>query len=323
METKNYEHITYDPNLFHYLLESPLQGMDPNQRFGHCIQTVATIIDSFQGLIRPTGIEYEVADSECDDGTVYQQTLSDERGLSTTEIIHSLSRTAQKTETPDLAVFKLTGSVRITLSSGVHYISGSNDVPVVRNPSESSNEVSTPLQIDIRQHGVMKPCITEMVTITANSDHWLNASGGYFPEATSLAHIDQSRLVACLSHLYDTIDPLELSIDTSVDYQGKNVPHSAIPGLDVLLQRHSVEWVLENFEQHQVDESTVEFDYIGEEVHPLVNSPDSKVTQFLEAAISPERYNSGATAQFNYPDDTAILVKRSGQKWRFETKSDL
>jgi len=328
MEIKDYDYISYDDQLFRLRFETSLKEIDQEQQFERGVRTVTNIIDAFSHLIRLTDVEYVVSDREVDE--TYKEVMSADNGLSPTAVENSIRGTAINVNSPKLSSFKTEGSIQITLSDGIYHLGGSERLPDVAKQVKPSDEITTPLEISMRQRDFYMPCLTEITTIRGHSDHWLDGDieKFYLPEATPLAKIDQSRLAASLSNLYDALEPTELVFDTFENTEGWHTPKQTVPGYESLLARHAIEWVLENFEQRQPDEQVFELKYLGDEVNPLIThtqgrSPDEKVQQYLWKAIPEERFEKGATATVYYPDDEAVFVRESRNWWSLDVPSDL
>jgi len=214
MPTKDYDYITYDKRLFRLRFETPLGDLSEEQQFERGLQTVVETTDALDPLLCPTDIEYVVSSVDGEDA--HEKKLSDKIGIPVTEVISSIRKTAESIPIPQLALLEFTGSVRITLSDGAHYLGGEGNLSAVEKRMSSSSDVSIPLEISIRQHDVMRPSQTEIISVHGHSDHWLDGDEAkfYLPEATPLAKIDQSRLAAALSTLYDAVDPVEIVFDT-------------------------------------------------------------------------------------------------------------
>ncbi|QLH81688.1 hypothetical protein [Halosimplex pelagicum] len=323
METEDYEYISYDERLFRIRLESPLDGLKPQERFERGILSTKNILRGMEQIVRPIEVEYSIIDQN--EESNHERRLIDEDGLSTSKITDALKETAEDIGTPRLGSVIITKGIRVTLSDGIFYCDESTNTDIVRREGFSSAKFPfTPLEISLRQMEVMKPCMTEVIDITGHSDHWLDGDEEkyYLPPATPLAKLDQSRLATSLSRLYDSIDPVELTIDTFENAEGWHTPQETVPGAHTLETRHIVEWVLENFKQNR-DEDSLELEFTGEEVHPLVNSPDEKIETFLRNAFPQDRYSEGATVTVNYPDDEALLIKDEGGRWDIKNQSDL
>ncbi len=328
MPTKDYDYITYDDRLFRLRFETPLDDLNSEQQFERGLQTVTETIDAFEPLLYPTAVEYVVSSADGDDS--HEKKLHDNTGISAVEIIDSIRQTAESTSAPRLARLEFTGSVRITLSDGIHYFGRNGDLSDAEKRVTPSSDVSIPLEITIQQHDVMRPSQTEIVRIEGHSDHWLDGDEEkfYLSEATPLAKIDQSRLAAALSTLYDAVDPVEIVFDTFENTEGWHTPRQTVPAYQSLQIRHAVEWVFDNFERRQPDETSLEFEYTGDEVHPLVthtqgSSPDEKVHLFLRKAIPEDRLGDGATATVRYPSSTATFSRDPSGKWILDDESNL
>jgi hypothetical protein len=328
MVTNGYDFITYDENLFRLRFETSLDCLTADEQFEHGLETISTIIDSFASLLLPSEIEVAILEVEGDCSNTI--TLSNNDSWRSGSITDSIKEAADSTAMPRLGRVAFKGSIRVTLSNGVHYLGGHGELSEVERRVTPSSDVSTPLEIHIAQNNVMRPTQTEIVSVYGNSDHWLDGDEEKFhlPEAPPLAKLDQTRLAAALSNLYDAIDPDEIVFDTFENAEGWNTPKQTVPGLQDLTVRHAVEWVLEHFEQRCPDDTSLELEYSGDEVHPLVtnprgSTPDEKVQLFLGKAIPDERYAEGATAFVQYPDDSAVFVKTDQNWWSIEDGSEL
>ncbi|MBX0288643.1 hypothetical protein EGH22_20130 [Halomicroarcula sp. F28] len=237
------------------------------------------------------------------------------------EIIERMRETAEPLERPQFVTFDMEASIRITLSDGVHYVPSQEGQSVVRSISGDAERTQTPLEVHIGQTGVHRPCRTEVIDIVGHSKHWLDGDIDRFhlPAATPLAKIDQCRLEAALSRLYDEIEPVQLSFETFENSEGWHTPEQTVPGCESLRLRHSVEWVLENFSQQRADD-TIEFKYTGDELYPNANGafgpdPDEKFEMFLRKGFPDSHFASGATAIVAYPEDRTVFRKQSPNKW--------
>lgn len=321
METNDYQYVTYDPRLFEYVLKTPVEELSTRERFEHSLETITTVLETSKPIFRPTHIEYEIADKE--DNSVSDKSLLESSGLSTVEIVNAMREKGGEMESPTLAVFKLLGSVRITLSDSIQYLPSTAETSAIRSAAETKdgdgndNKIASPLEIAIRQTGAMRPCETETLRIVGNSEHWLDGReiDSYLSESPPLAQLDQMRLASTVSQLYDAIDPVAISFENHENHDELFTPKAAIPAYEPLSVRHSVEWVLENFEQTQQGEDRLRLDYLGETVHPLISSPNGRVRRFLDEALAPERFEVGATATVVYPDDE-VEFEKTPDGWR-------
>lgn len=327
MVTKDYDYVTYDERLFQLQFETPLEGLPPQRQFEHTVDTVATVLDVFEHVVRPTTVELQMSGEDAD---VYAEILTDAENLSNGAIIDTLREMSEQVQDPVFPSFSVDASVRVTLSDGVQYLGGNDNLSEVERRANPSSDISTPLEISVGHRDRLMPCLTEIITVEGDSDHWLNGDieQFYLPEATPLAKLDQSRLAAALSSLYDTVDPVEIVFDTFENTEGWHTPKQTVPAYQSLQTRHAVEWVLENFEQRRPDQQSLELEYTSDEIHPLIThtqgrSPDEKVHAFLRAAIPDDRYGDGATVTVNYPTETTVFVNESGKRWLLETESDL
>lgn len=319
MSEKNYEYIEYDP-LFTYVMKTPLKDMSGAERVEYSLDTVDAIVSTFQGLLRPTAVEYVITDRATDDGAGPERVLRDETGLTAAEISDAIQDEMDGMTEPRWTVFKFIGSIRFILSNGIHSLSGREKPDIVKMLPEETDDVVAPIQIEIRQHDVMKPCETEIVTIQGISDHWLDGDErSYYDEATPLGEVNQARLGAAISQLYDAIEPAMFTLKTGESRDGWHVSADCVPGSRSLYLRHSIEWVLENFEQTQQGEDRLRLNYTGESVHPLIDytqtSFDGRVRRFLNEALAPERFEVGATATVVYPDEQREFEK-TPDGWR-------
>lgn len=328
MVAKDFDYITYDERLFRLQFETPLDNLTPTERIEHTLDTVSAVIDSFEFVVHPTEVEFQLTDEA--ESTVHEETLEASGGLSSETIVDAIRETADRLNTPIYPGLEITSGVRITLSDGVYRLGGGGGLSDVERQANPSSDISTPLEIDIGHVDYMMPCLTETVTVVGHSDHWLDGDEQkfYLPEATPLAKLDQLRLAAALSDLYDAVDPVEIVFDTFENTEGWNTPEQTVPAYRSLQVRHAVEWVLDNFEQRHPDENSLELEYVGDEVHPLIthtqgSSPDEKVQWFLGKAIPGDRYGPGATATVHYPDDEAVFVRESRIKWVLEEAAEL
>lgn len=323
MSVENWEYITYDERLFRGRLETPLSDLGTEQRFERGVETTGAVLESFQQMIRPTDCSYRIVDSTTNEH--HEENLISKDGMTHSDLIDSIRRTAERFESPQLLSFNISGSVRITLSDGVRYIPDCNDDSVVRPVNGDSKTPMSPLEVHLNQTKVHRPCRTEVIDIIGNSKHWLDGDSEkfYLPEATPLAKIDQSRLETALSGLYDTIEPVELSFDMFENTNGWLTPRATVPGCESLQVRHAVEWVLENFYQQRA-EGTIEFEYIGEEWdsninRELWNNPDERFDVFLRKAIPKDRYSAGTIATVQYPNSCTIFQKNKNNRWEIDS----
>lgn len=328
MVAKDFDYITYDERLFRLRFETPLDDLNSTERIEHTLDTVSAVVDAFEFVVHPTEVEFQLTDKA--ESTVHEETLEASGGLSSETIVDAIRETADRLNTPIYPGVEIASGVRITLSDGVYRLGGGESLSDVEKRANPSSDISTPLEIDIGHMDYMMPCVTETVTVVGHSDHWLDGDEQkfYLPEAAPLAKLDQSRLAAALSDIYDAVDPVEIAFDTFENAEGWNTPEQTVPAYRSLQVRHAVEWVLDNFEQRRLDENSLELEYVGEEVHPLIihtqgSSPDEKVQRFLRKAIPDDRYGPGATATVQYPDDKAVFVKESRIEWVLEEASEL
>jgi hypothetical protein len=290
-------------------MKTSLEGVDETRRFAHALDTINHVVDAFHGLVRPTHLRYEVADAADagDEGPSTQQFTGDAE-LTAGEVLDAMRETADEMAVPSLAVFELTGSVRLTLADGTHLLSPTGDSGAIRSVSPSSDDTGAPLEVTLRQHGVMRPFTTETLTVTGHSDHWLDGreTNAYPPAPTPLARLNQSRLAGAVSQLYDAVSPTKLSFENFENADGLFTPSETIPGFDALWTRQGTEWVLSRFERHRPDPETLRLEYVESRLNPLVEFPDRRVRTFLETAI-PADTDAPTTAVAAYPETSTTF----------------
>lgn len=318
MEAKDYAYVTFDPRLFEYSMETSLEGVAETRRFAHALDTIGHVVDAFHGLIRPTHLRYEIADAgadaDADDRAARTRQFTGGTELTAGDILDAMRETADGMAAPSLAVFELTGSVRVTLADGIHLLSPAGDSSAIRSVSPSSDDAGAPLEIALRQHGVMKPFVTELLTVTGHSDHWLDGRGtnSYLSAPTPLAELNQSRLEGAVSQLYDAVSPTRLSFDGFENADGLFTPPAAIPGFDALRTRQGTEWVLSRFERRRPDPETLRLEYADSRLDPLIEAPDQRVRLFLETTVAAAAAPTTAVAV--YPEATTTF-ERDAAGW--------
>jgi hypothetical protein len=320
MATKDFDYIEYDENLFRLQFETPLAERDPESHLEETLDTISAVFDAFANLVCPTEVNCQLTEGA--ESTRHEETLSNPAGLTHESVVEWMRGMADQIDSPEYPKLTIASGVRITLSDGVHYFGKGEHLSDGDELVRSARDVSAPLEITVGHNDYMMPCLTETVTVTGYSDHWLDGDieKFYLPEAPPLAKLDQSRLAAALSNLYDAVDPVEIVFDTFENTEGWHTPEQAVPAYQSLEARHAIEWVLENFKQRQPDENSLELEYLGDELHPLIahtqgRSPDEKVQQFLWKAIPEERFGKGATATVTYSHDEAVFVREARNWW--------
>ncbi|QPV61592.1 hypothetical protein I7X12_12565 [Halosimplex litoreum] len=322
MGTKDYDYIEYDERLFRQRFMMPIDEMGATERLESMLDTISDVFTTFKHVVRPTEVTVQVTGR--DDSAVHERTLTDTERVSFRSVSNAINEMAEQVESP-LPGIEISSGIRTALSDGIHHLGGNKPLSRVERSATDSSDVSSPLQITTGYRDYTMPCLTESVTLVGHSDHWLDGDEDrfYLPEATPLAKLDQSRLAAALSTLYDTLNPVEIAFDVFENTEGWHTPSQTVPAYESLLIRHAIEWVLENFEQRRLDENTVELEFTGGKIHPLIYSPDKKVETFLRKAFPQDRYSEGATATVHYPADEAIFVKDEEGKWDIRSQSDL
>jgi hypothetical protein len=162
----------------------------------------------------------------------------------------------------------------------------------------------------------MKPCVTELLTITGHSDHWLDGSRteSYLPAPTPIARLNQARLETAVSRLYDAVSPTQLSFEGFENADDLVTPPAAMPGFDALWTRQATEWVLSAFDRERPDSETLRIEYEDRRLDPLIESPDQRVQLFLETTVNPDAADAPTTAIAIYPEATTTF-ERDGDGW--------
>lgn len=313
-ESKDYDYIAHEPGMFTYILETPLDELSVTEQFERGVSTMEGTLEAFAHILRPTAVSFRVADVR-EDGAVHNETVTDDAGVTADSVVDAVQQAAARVQTPRLVQFEITGATRVTLSDGISYVAEPAPDSDYRDEVDPDTDGSPPLEIFVAQQEIMRPCRTERMLITGNSDHWLDTSLNRYSEATPLGEVNQTRLAAAILQLYDTIGPTEFTLKTGENRDGWHVPGESVPGIPSLFSRRSIEWVLENFEQTQQGEDRLTLEYLGEIVHPLISSPNDRVWRFLDEALAPERFEVGATATVVYPDDE-VEFEKTPDGWR-------